>query len=65
MYIIIRINIYPVLIPGWASNRKYVLIGALRAVAQTVFYEVYLALIFNILFMFNWEDKDNSYNNKK
>jgi len=45
MYIIIRINIYPVLIPGWASNRKYVLIGALRAVAQTVFYEVYLPFI--------------------
>ena len=45
MYIIIRINIYPVLISGWASNRKYALIGALRAVAQTVSYEVCLALI--------------------
>merc|ERR1719458_173153 len=45
LYIIIRINIYPVLISGWASNRKYALIGALRAVAQTVSYEVCLALI--------------------
>merc|ERR1712012_436693 len=40
-----RINIYPVLISGCASNSKYALIGALRAVAQTVSYEVCLALI--------------------
>jgi len=45
LYIIIRMNIYPVLISGWASNRKYALIGSLRAVAQTVSYEVCLALI--------------------
>merc|ERR1719430_1058605 len=45
LYMIIRINIYPVLISGRASNRKYALIGALRAVAQTVSYEVCLALI--------------------
>ena len=45
IYIIIRINVYPVLISGWASNRKYALVGALRAVAQTVSYEVRLALI--------------------
>ena len=45
LYMMISINIYPVLISGWASNSKYALIGALRAVAQTVSYEVYLALI--------------------
>lgn len=45
IYIIMSINIYPVLISGWASNRKYALIGALRAVAQTVSYEVRLAVI--------------------
>lgn len=45
VYTIIRINVYPVLISGWASNRKYALIGALRAVAQTISYEVRLALI--------------------
>jgi NADH-ubiquinone oxidoreductase chain 1 len=45
IYMIIRINVYPVLISGWSSNRKYALIGSLRSVAQTVSYEVSLALI--------------------
>jgi len=45
IYIMIRINVYPVLISGWSSNRKYALIGSLRSVAQTVSYEVSLALI--------------------
>jgi len=44
-YIMVRINVYPVLISGWASNRKYALIGSLRSIAQTVSYEVRLALI--------------------
>jgi len=45
MYMILRINVYPVLFSGWASNRKYALLGRLRSVAQTVSYEVRLALI--------------------
>jgi len=45
IYMALRINIYPLLISGWSSNRKYALIGALRGVAQTVSYEVRLALI--------------------
>jgi len=44
-YMIVSINVYPVLISGWASNSKYALIGSLRAIAQTVSYEVRLALI--------------------
>nr|YP_010383108.1 NADH dehydrogenase subunit 1 [Wallago attu]UEQ12375.1 NADH dehydrogenase subunit 1 [Wallago attu] len=36
--------VYSILGSGWASNSKYALIGALRAVAQTISYEVSLGL---------------------
>ena len=38
-------RVYPVLRGGWSSNSKYSLLGCLRAVAQTISYEVRLALI--------------------
>nr|UFK29106.1 NADH dehydrogenase subunit 1 [Geomys arenarius] len=37
--------VYSILWSGWASNSKYALMGALRAVAQTISYEVSLAII--------------------
>nr|YP_086854.1 NADH dehydrogenase subunit 1 [Diplometopon zarudnyi]AAT08503.1 NADH dehydrogenase subunit 1 [Diplometopon zarudnyi] len=37
--------VYSILWSGWASNSKYALLGALRAVAQTISYEVTLGLI--------------------
>nr|YP_009685634.1 NADH dehydrogenase subunit 1 [Epiplatys multifasciatus]YP_009685777.1 NADH dehydrogenase subunit 1 [Epiplatys spilargyreius]QDU24550.1 NADH dehydrogenase subunit 1 [Epiplatys multifasciatus]QDU91866.1 NADH dehydrogenase subunit 1 [Epiplatys spilargyreius] len=39
------LTVYSILGSGWASNSKYALIGALRAVAQTISYEVSLGLI--------------------
>nr|AHI90194.1 NADH dehydrogenase subunit 1 [Sceloporus arenicolus]QOL00029.1 NADH dehydrogenase subunit 1 [Sceloporus arenicolus]QOL00030.1 NADH dehydrogenase subunit 1 [Sceloporus arenicolus]QOL00032.1 NADH dehydrogenase subunit 1 [Sceloporus arenicolus]QOL00033.1 NADH dehydrogenase subunit 1 [Sceloporus arenicolus] len=39
------IAVYTILWSGWASNSKYALIGALRAVAQTISYEVTLGII--------------------
>ena len=45
IYAVMRINIYPLIISGWASNRNYASIGALRGVAQTVSYEVRFALV--------------------
>nr|YP_010568109.1 NADH dehydrogenase subunit 1 [Chalcorana labialis]UZC57503.1 NADH dehydrogenase subunit 1 [Chalcorana labialis] len=39
------LTVYTILASGWASNSKYALIGALRAIAQTISYEVTLALI--------------------
>nr|ALJ10616.1 NADH dehydrogenase subunit 1 [Pseudoeurycea ruficauda] len=39
------LTVYSILGSGWASNSKYALIGALRAVAQTISYEVTLGLI--------------------
>nr|UDD74627.1 NADH dehydrogenase subunit 1 [Monodiamesa sp. 2 CZ-2021a] len=38
-------GVYSVMIAGWSSNSNYALIGGLRAVAQTISYEVSLALI--------------------
>lgn len=39
------IGVYRVIVAGWASNCKYSLLGRLRRVAQTISYEVRLALI--------------------
>nr|YP_010354165.1 NADH dehydrogenase subunit 1 [Penicillifera lactea]UOG84824.1 NADH dehydrogenase subunit 1 [Penicillifera lactea] len=54
-------GVYMVMIAGWSSNSNYALLGGLRSVAQTISYEVSMALIlmsvilmimgFNLLFM--------------
>nr|YP_009262830.1 NADH dehydrogenase subunit 1 [Channa micropeltes]ANI87509.1 NADH dehydrogenase subunit 1 [Channa micropeltes] len=45
--------VYSILGSGWASNSKYALIGALRAVAQTISYEVSLGLILLTIVIFS------------
>nr|AAX54615.1 NADH dehydrogenase subunit 1 [Leptophilypnus fluviatilis] len=45
--------VYSILGSGWASNSKYALIGALRAVAQTISYEVSLGLILLCIIIFS------------
>nr|UQS80311.1 NADH dehydrogenase subunit 1 [Urocyon cinereoargenteus] len=45
--------VYSILWSGWASNSKYALIGALRAVAQTISYEVTLAIILLSVLLMN------------
>nr|YP_004935079.1 NADH dehydrogenase subunit 1 [Rhinolophus ferrumequinum korai]YP_007474921.1 NADH dehydrogenase subunit 1 [Rhinolophus ferrumequinum quelpartis]ALT66266.1 NADH dehydrogenase subunit 1 [Rhinolophus ferrumequinum nippon]UDF84046.1 NADH dehydrogenase subunit 1 [Rhinolophus ferrumequinum]AEM72684.1 NADH dehydrogenase subunit 1 [Rhinolophus ferrumequinum korai]AFN01336.1 NADH dehydrogenase subunit 1 [Rhinolophus ferrumequinum quelpartis] len=45
--------VYSILWSGWASNSKYALIGALRAVAQTISYEVTLAIILLSVLLLN------------
>ena len=45
IYTILRINIYPLMISGWASNRNYAIIGRMRGVAQRISYEIRFALI--------------------
>nr|YP_009499379.1 NADH dehydrogenase subunit 1 [Andraca olivacea]AWT58371.1 NADH dehydrogenase subunit 1 [Andraca olivacea]WGO62243.1 NADH dehydrogenase subunit 1 [Andraca olivacea] len=40
------LGVYSIMIAGWSSNSNYALLGGLRAVAQTISYEVSLALIF-------------------
>lgn len=41
----IRLRVYTVIVAGWSSNSRYALLGGLRAVAQTISYEVRLAII--------------------
>ncbi|VFP83588.1 NADH-quinone oxidoreductase subunit NuoH [Buchnera aphidicola] len=38
------ISVYGVLLAGWSSNNKYALLGAIRAVAQMLSYEVFLGI---------------------
>nr|WEG23045.1 NADH dehydrogenase subunit 1 [Senometopia sp. 1 HNL-2023a] len=38
-------GVYTVMIAGWSSNSNYALLGGLRAVAQTISYEVSMSLI--------------------
>nr|WNH24304.1 NADH dehydrogenase subunit 1 [Urophycis chuss] len=45
--------VYATLGSGWASNSKYALVGALRAVAQTISYEVSLGLILLSIIIFS------------
>lgn len=41
----LSVGVYTVIVAGWSSNSNYALLGGLRAVAQTISYEVRLALI--------------------
>nr|WKY18618.1 NADH dehydrogenase subunit 1 [Jonas distinctus] len=41
----LSLGVYSVMVAGWSSNCNYSLLGSLRAVAQTISYEVSLALI--------------------
>lgn len=42
---ITSLRVYTIMIAGWSSNSNYALLGSLRSVAQTISYEVSLALI--------------------
>nr|YP_010834393.1 NADH dehydrogenase subunit 1 [Luperomorpha xanthodera]WFQ81662.1 NADH dehydrogenase subunit 1 [Luperomorpha xanthodera] len=39
------LSVYTIMLSGWSSNSNYALLGSLRSVAQTISYEVSLALI--------------------
>lgn len=47
-----RFGVYTLMGRGWSSNSNYAILGAVRGVAQTVSYEVSLALIFLSLIFF-------------
>jgi len=39
------LNVYGIIIAGWASNSKYAFLGSLRSSAQMISYEVAIGLI--------------------
>lgn len=45
LLVILRLGLYPLLLAGWSSVRNYAIIGAMRGVAQTISYEIRLALV--------------------
>lgn len=48
----LRFGVYIIIIAGWSSNSSYALLGSLRAIAQTISYEVALVLILlSVLFL--------------
>ena len=47
--LLLRVGIYGIIFSGWSSNSKYALLGALRALAQTISYEI--PLVFFVFLM--------------
>lgn len=59
-FCITSLNVYGTILAGWASNSKYAFLGALRAAAQTISYEVSLLLLLLfrgfILYTTSWDE---------
>nr|YP_010586549.1 NADH dehydrogenase subunit 1 [Rhyacophila kando]UZZ44363.1 NADH dehydrogenase subunit 1 [Rhyacophila kando] len=51
---ITSVSVYSVMISGWSSNSSYAILGSVRSMAQTISYEVSLALILlSLIFLIN------------
>nr|QCI09260.1 NADH dehydrogenase subunit 1 [Aponsila sp. FS-2019] len=48
------LGVYGVMLSGWSSNSNYALLGGLRSVAQTISYEVSMALIMLCYLLFTF-----------
>nr|UKO33019.1 NADH dehydrogenase subunit 1 [Stenochironomus sp. 1CZ] len=45
-------GVYPIMVSGWSSNSMYSMLGALRAIAQTISYEVTLIIMMMSMLIF-------------
>nr|QIK50402.1 NADH dehydrogenase subunit 1 [Chorosoma macilentum]UPL65623.1 NADH dehydrogenase subunit 1 [Chorosoma sp.] len=54
------LGVYGVMLSGWSSNSKYALLGSLRAMAQTISYEVSMSLLMLcfIIFIYSYNFVD-------
>nr|YP_010373797.1 NADH dehydrogenase subunit 1 [Bryanellocoris orientalis]UPI55324.1 NADH dehydrogenase subunit 1 [Bryanellocoris orientalis] len=48
------LGVYGLMLSGWSSNSKYAMLGCLRAIAQTISYEVSMSLIMISMFIFTF-----------
>ncbi|YP_009250841.1 NADH dehydrogenase subunit 1 (mitochondrion) [Cimex lectularius] len=55
MLVFLGVEVYWVMISGWYFNSNYVMLGAVRSVAQTISYEVSMALLALGVVFFIWE----------
>lgn len=51
--VIIRLGVFPIFLEGWRSFSQYAFLGALRRIAQTISYEIRLALLLFSVFIFS------------
>lgn len=62
LFLVLCLSVFPVLGRGWASKRKYGILGALRGAAQRISYEV--VLVFSLIWVFLFFKEKNFYLNK-
>ena len=55
---ITSLEVYGVIIAGWASNSKYAFLGALRAAAQMVSYELAMGFALVVVLMVRADEHD-------
>ena len=53
LLVIIRLGVFPIFLEGWSSFSQYAYLGALRRIAQTISYEISLALLLFSVFIFS------------
>lgn len=44
--VVSSLRVYCTIMAGWCSNRKYALLGVMRSIAQTISYEIRMAVFF-------------------